>query len=215
MAIALCKLGQPDLDLQREFRQPISMGGWAQVIRDMCRSCDWPSGNPIGRALRFSLFRPNGKPTPTGRYILEEFINLRNRERGHASSLPDEAYESLHLRHTTEIHDALESCGHLMYPLVRVESVDVTTEPLSYDIRLLVGPPPLTTTRRIQAATRVQPGTTCVWDRGEVLLNLDDLVIYRTCPTCNVEHTFLLEQWTDNTKYYRAYVGNHRFRKTE
>ena len=215
MTLALCKSSQPNLDLQSEFRRPVSLGGWAELIREKCSSCDVFSDHPIGRVLRASLFRPNGRPTPTGRYIMEEFINLRNRERGHASSLPEEAYESLHLRHTTEIHDALESCAYLMYPLVRVESVDVVTEPLSYDVRLLIGPPPLTAIRRIQSPTRVQPGMTCVWDRGEVLLNLDDLVIYRACPVCNVEHTFFLEQWADNTRHYRAYAGNHRFRESQ
>ena len=211
VAMALCRLSEDDLDVQREFRQPISLGRWAELVRDLCNSGGM-SYTAIGRDLKSSLFRLNGRPTPTGRYWLEEFINLRNRERGHGSSLPDQAYEALHLRHVIEVYDALEACSYLKYPLVRVESVDVVTKPITYDIRLLVGPPPLTITKRIQSVTHVRLGATCVWDRDETLVDLGELLIYRSCPTCSIEHTFFLEKWTDNTRFYRAYLGNHRFR---
>ena len=210
MVIALCRAGGRNFDIEHEYRQPLSFGDLAALIREMLASPEYPD-YPIARALKSSLLRANGRLTPPGRYLLEEFIAARNRERGYASSLPDQAYEALYLRHATPLHDALGSFGHLTYPLVKIESVDVVTEPFSYDVRLLVGPPSFTSTERIQAHSRVSPGTTCVWDRDGMLLDLLDLVVYRSCPTCNLEHTFFLERCSERTKLYHAYLGNHRF----
>ena len=211
MAIALCKSGGHEFDPGNEFRQPPPLGRWAELTRNHLLDCNGLPDNPISQAMKSSLWRPNSRFTPAGRYLLEEFIGIRNRERGHASSLPDQAYEARHLRHSTGLLDALSSLTYLSYPLVRIESIDIQTDPYSYDIRLLVGPPPLTSTERIQAATRLSPGAVCVWDRVDTLLDLGGLVIYRSCPTCNLEHTFFLERWANNRRRYHSYFGNHRF----
>ena len=214
VAMALLLQSGSAIDLKAEFKQPIPLGLWAGHLRKL-RDDSAATDNLIGKELVTSLFKSNGKPTPTGRFWMDEFLNLRNSERGHGSSLPDEAYEALHLRHSSEIYHALESCSYLKYPLVRVESVDISSEPFNYDLRLLIGPPPITITKRIHSTSRVRLGSTCVWDRREMLLYLEDLIIYRNCPTCNVEHTFLLEEWDDSTKKYRAYIGNHRYSQRE
>ena len=210
MAIALCKSGGHGFDPSQELRQPLSLGRWAELTRTMLGWHGLPD-NPISQAMKSSLWRPNGRFTPSGRYFLEEFISIRNSQRGHASSLPDEAYGALHLRYSAELLDALSSFTYLTYPLVRIESVDIQTDPFSYDIRLLVGPPPLTSTERIQAALRLPTGAVCVWDRADTLLDLGGLIIYRSCPTCNLEHTFFLERLESNAKRYHSYFGNHRF----
>ena len=209
-ALAICKtLGH--LDIRKEFTQPISFGHWAGLIRDMVNREGF-TDTIIGKALRSSLVRPNGKPTTAARYLLDEFINLRNHERGHTASLPDQAYDALVMRHASNFYDVFESLAYLRHPLARVESVDVVADPISYDIRLLTGPPPLTETQRVQSSSRLNLEAVCVWDGVEGLLDLGDLLVYRSCPTCNLEHTFFLERWTDDVKYYHAYLGNHRFR---
>lgn len=213
IAIALLVSAGQRFDISECFKQPVTLGRWAQIIRDIVK-CEWLEDTAIGHAVKSSLVRPNGRPTPTGLYLFDEFINLRNEERGHASSLPDSSYERLHLRHENELHDALGCCTYLTYPLVKVESVDVATDPFTYDVRLLVGPPPLTSRERVQAATRVRPGATCVWDGSGTLLDLMDIVVYRSCPTCDLEHTFFLERWAGTSKHYHAYFGNHRFAET-
>jgi hypothetical protein len=212
MAIALSITAGRPFDLAETFRQPPSLGRWAQIIRESLRWQTFPN-TLIANALKSSLMRPNGQSTPAGRYLLDEFVNVRNTERGHASSLPDAAYERLHLRHATELHDALGACKHITYPLVRIESVDVVTEPFSYDVRLLVGPPPLTRTERIQAETRIRQGSACGWDRSDTLLDLGEIVIYRTCPVCNLAHSFFLERMDENYRHYHSYVGNHRLKE--
>ena len=210
MAIALAKSGGHEFDPAQEFRQPLSLGRWAELTRNLL-AWDGLPDNAISQAMKSSISRPNGRFTPSGRYLLEEFISIRNSQRGHGSSLPDEAYGTLHLRHSTGLLDALRSFTYLTYPLVRIESVDIVTEPFSYDVRLLVGPPPLTSTERIQSAVRLPMGAVCVWDQVDTLLDLGGLVIYRNCPTCNLEHTFFLERWESNAKRYHSYFGNHRF----
>lgn len=212
IAIALCAIGGRPVNLREALKQPISLGKWVEIIRDSLTWEGFPS-TTIGQALKSAFYRQNGTPTPTGRYLLDEFINLRNSERGHGSSLPDESYERIHLRHKTEFHDALESCTHLTFPLVRVETVDVAASDFSYDIRLLVGLPPFSSTERIQSTSRVRVGTTCVWDGAETLLDLGEAIVYRSCPVCDVEHTFFLERWTAKMKWYHAYLGNHRFKE--
>ncbi len=210
MVIALCKSGGREFDPAQEFRQPLSLGRWADLIRSLLAWEGLPD-NSISQAMKSSILRPNGRFTPSGRYLLDEFIAIRNRERGHGSSLPDEAYGTLRLRHSAELLDALRSFTYLAYPLVRIESVNIVTDPFSYDVRLLVGPPPLTSTERIQSAIRLPMGAVCVWDQVDGLLDLGGLVTYRSCPICNLEHTFFLERWDNNARHYHSYFGNHRY----
>ena len=208
--IALCKSAGREFDLAQEFRQPISLGRLAELIRTLV-AWDGLPDDSIGQALKSSLLRPNGKLTPSSRYLLEEFINIRNTQRGHGSSLPDEAYSALRLRHSGQLLDALQTFTFLTFPLVKIESVDFMNYPLNYDVRILMGPPVLTSTERIESGNRLVTGAVCVWDQNDGLIDLGETVAYRSCPTCSLEHTFFLERWDNNTRHYHSYFGNHRF----
>ncbi len=208
--IALCRSAGHEFNPAQEFRQPMSLGRWAELIKTLLAWEGLPDDS-IGQALKSSILRPNGRFTPSGRYLFEEFVSIRNTQRGHGSSLPDEAYSALRLRHSRELLDSLQSFTFLTFPLVKTESVDIVTDPPNYDVRLLMGPPPLTSTERILSAVRLPMGTVCVWNRDDRLLDLGGLLVYRSCPTCNLEHTFFLERWDDGKRHYHSYFGNHRF----
>ncbi len=209
IAIGLHRLADNDFDIQNEFRKPPSLGTWLDILWKLLQSGEI-TDNSVAKALKNSFIKPNGKPTPIGRFFLEEFVSIRNEQRGHASSLPDEAYERLHLRHSSVVHDALENCAHMHIPLIRIESVDVATEPISYDIRHLVGPPPLTRTERIQSINKLSLNSLYIWDNEDIFVDLSNLLIYKSCPVCNLTHTFFLEKSDNRFLYYHSYFGNHR-----
>lgn len=210
MAISLLVMAGNTYDIAKEFKQPPSLGRLVEILHDILYSGKLPD-NTIARALKSSVIKPNGKMTPTGRFFLEEFTNIRNLMRGHSASLPNGAYEAPYLRHSDELHDALGDCQHLQFPLVLIESANPVTEQIDYDIRFLVGPPPFTQVERIHTESRLRLNELYVWDRGENFLDLNDLLICRTCPECKLNHTFFLEKMTSKTLYYHSYFGNHRF----
>lgn len=74
--------GGPQAEVVMEmFRQPPTLGILAEELRkilDDQSNAVWPLD-----ILRPVFRKPNNKPTPTARYLFEEFIHLRNHERGH------------------------------------------------------------------------------------------------------------------------------------
>jgi len=210
IAISLLVMAGNTYDIAKEFRQPPSLGRLVEILRDILYSGKLPD-NTIAKALKSSVIKPNGKMTPAGRFFLEEFTNIRNLMRAHSASLPNGAYEAPYLRHSHELHDALGDCQHLQFPLILIESANPVTEQIDYDIRFLVGPSaPFTQVERIHTESRLRLNGLYVWDRGENFLDLNDLLIYRICPACNLNHTFFLEKMTRKTLYYHSYFGNHR-----
>jgi len=211
IAIGLFRMTGQNFDIPEEFKQPPSIGKWAETLRNIVNALS--PDNTISESLKSSLMKANVKLSPAGRFFIEEFTNIRNEQRGHTAALPDSAYEQLHLRHSTVVHDAFDSCTYLHYPLLCVESAaDVATDPISYDVRHLVGPAPLTHIERIHSSSKLRLGGVYVWDKSECLVDLCDLVVYKTCPTCNLPHTFFLEKIVSKSRHYHSYFGNHRFK---
>ncbi len=210
--IALSKANGYNFDIQQEFRQPPTLGRQAEIIRQLLIRPGFPD-DAISQSIQSSLLRTNGKFTPPARYLFNDFIALRNDHRGHGASLPADAYRRLHLQNNTLVHDALKSFEYLSYSLVRIESVDVATDPFTFDVRIIIGPSIYNPSERIQSMSRVGLDRTCLWDQEESLVDLNDLIVYRTCDTCSIEHTFFLDRWTPNYKEYHAYMGNHRIKE--
>jgi len=209
MAISLLVMAGSTYDIAGEFKKPPPLGRLVELLREILYSGKLPD-NSVAAALHSSVIKPNGKMTPAGRFFLEEFPNIRNKTRGHSASLPDGAYEEPYLRHSGELHDALEDCEHLKLPLILIESANPATEQIEYDVRFLVGPPPFPQVERICTESRLRLNGLYVWDKGESFLDLNGLLIYKTCPVCNLNHTFFLERLTSKTAYYRSYLGDHR-----
>ena len=209
VAASIQRLDNSEFDVTKDFRQPPSIGIFVKLLRDLLQSrsvCE----NPIGKTLQLSFLQENGKLTQAGRFFLDEYTNLRNITRGHSSSLPDGAYETPYLRHAAELHDALERCPHIRFPLVQIQSANPVSDQISYDIRLLTGPPPFTKTERIQTESRLRLGGLYVWDGADIFVDLMNFLICRACPVCNLDHTFFLEQTTSKEDKYHSYFGSHR-----
>ena len=86
------------------------------------------------------MFRkPNGKPTSVARYLLDEFITLRNDARGHSSQQSAGYYEGLYLKNHLIIQDCIRSCTFLSLPLVYVHSTDDALGRYSYGVTTLPG----------------------------------------------------------------------------
>ena len=213
LALALISHENQDIKINEYFTQPLTLGGWAKLLRDIMVNVTIP-GDGIAVDLKSSLTRSNGRPTQAARYLFAEFINLRNEYRGHTSALTEEVYKRLHLQHSGTLHDTFNSLTFLKYPLVRVESVIMETHGFSYDVRILVGPAPIGRIVRIYSENRINAGTTCLWDESnQELIYFRKTVIHCSCPECNLEHTFFLERSTPEYFLYHSYSGNHRFRK--
>lgn len=193
--------------------QAIALGTWAVAVRNSIASIMKKQPNvaiAIQQSLLESLLRANGKATSAGRFVLSELIEVRNVERGHTSARPEGVYEELYQRHASTLHDSLAAFKFLRFPMVRIEDVDVVGKHLRYGIRVLMGPSPIGRIEHIVSPVRVPKGETCVWDGNETLISLGEVVSFRLCDECGLEHTFFLDQATpEKTKYY-SYMGSHR-----
>jgi len=206
---ALCHAQPASEQAATEFlRQPAPLGGWITSLRNTLND---PAVNtwPI-EILRGIFRRPNTKPTDTARYLFDEFVRIRNRERGHGSQQPDGYYEDLYRNNYMSVHDCVRASTHVRLPLVYLHAVDHREGRYAYKVTLLMGVSPATLSEPIHTSIRVPVRSTCLWDRGAFLLPLNDFLVHQYCRTCYMEHSFFSERITAEQVAFHSYIGNHR-----
>ena len=190
------------------FKQPPTLGKLSEGLRrvlDDPASTEWPI-DLIRKAFR----KPNNKPTSIARYLADEFISIRNTERGHGAFQSEGHYEGLYHRNHLTVHDCVGECKHVNLPLVHVHAVDHERGRYSYKATLLMGGAPVRMPEPIVTAAKVRVGSTCLWDGKARLLVLDDFVAYKYCRICGLEHVFFAERITNKKVSFHSYFGNHR-----
>src|SRR5262249_51214468 len=145
-----------------------------------------------------------------GRYLLDEFVAIRNRDRGHASAQHEGAYDSLCKSVEPALMDGLIHCEHVHLHCVRVESVDVgNPDWFTYTVAPLRGVAP-SAPLPVLSTDRIRVGAVCVWDGAMRLVSLSPWVEYRVCAVCGLEHTFFVEKADAQTFALHSYAANHR-----
>lgn len=190
------------------FKQPPTLGKIAGELRDVLNKTpqiDWPL-DVVSTTFR----RTNKKPTSTARYLLDEFISIRNDERGHGAHQPEGYYESLYLKNSLIIQDCVAASMYIQLPLVHVHAVDHYNGQYSYRVTLLMGAAARLLAEPILTTEKVRVGSTCLWDRGLRLFPLREFLMYRYCSVCTTEHVFFAERITDDSIFLHSYIGNHR-----
>jgi len=162
--------------------------------------------NLVAAALR----RPNGRPTSEARYILDEFISIRNSERGHGTYQPDGYYEELYLKNRSVIEDFVLSSDLFSTTLVHINSVDHYGSQYSYRATRLMGAAPIEMPEPIISPTRIRLHSTCLWDRASSIFALDEFIVFRFCRQCSSEHTFFADQMTNDKVVLQSYPGSHK-----
>lgn len=204
--------GKDISEIRRMLAIKPSLGVWSSAGREALQIIA-PDGSAISNSIISALFRSNRKPTAPNRFIFEELVNLRNKERGHGSAQPEGVYENLYFRYHSTINDTLASCLYLKFPLVRIESLDFADRELEYKAIALMGPSPIGYLLTISSDSRLSIGTTCIWDEEHTrLIPLGDLFAYRLCD-CGGEHSFFLDEWADGRRAYHSYTANHRIQE--
>jgi hypothetical protein len=199
----------PKIDISALYGPPIPLGIWARIVQDSYPALT-AAGTPGSIFVRDHIFRRDRSLLPSAKLLLSEFVTVRNRERGHGTTHPEGIYEDLYRRHAIAIHDAIRAMDFYQIPFVRIEQINIIESTMRYDLRLLMGPFPMSRVERLESSAMVPKGEVCIWDREKSLLGLKGLVIYRACPVCNLEHTFFLEQVSGGRARYHTYTGNHR-----
>jgi hypothetical protein len=197
-------------EIMELFKQPPTLGKIAGMLRKIMQRAN--SGNadwPLDSVLQ-TFQRPNGKPTPTGRYLLDGFVSLRNAERGHGAHQPIGYYEDLYNKNHVIVEDCVTSSRFISIPLVLVHSVDHSGGQFAYRVSRLIGVTAIATPEVIVSPSVVRIGSMCLWDGRTLLLQLDDFVVYRYCSTCNADHVFYADSIVDQKVSLHSYVGNHR-----
>jgi hypothetical protein len=195
-------------EVMKLFKQPPTLGKIAGGLRDILNKTpqiDWPL-DVVSATFR----RPNKKPTSKARYLLDEFISIRNDERGHGAHQPEGYYESLYLKNSLIIQDCVTASTYIQLPLVHVHAVDHHNGQYSYKVTLLMGGAASRMAEPILTMEKVRAGSTCLWDRGLRLFPLREFLMYRYCNICTTEHIFFAEQITDDSIFLHSYIGNHR-----
>jgi len=196
-------------DIVELFRRPPSLGKIVERLRkildDSSSRALWPM-TLVTDALR----RANGKQTSAARYLFEEFIAIRNSERGHGTHQPEGYYEELYLKNRYILEDFVLSSDLLSTTLVYIHSVDHYGEQYSYKVTRLMGAVPIDIPDPIISPTKVRMHSTCVWDGAARLLALAEFVVYRFCKQCCSEHTFFADHMTPDRVFLQSYPGSHR-----
>jgi hypothetical protein len=195
-------------EIMEMFKQPPTLGKLAEALRkilDDQTHTEWPMD-----ILRTAFRKPNDKPTPAARYLFDDFIKLRNDERGHGAQQPEGHYEGLYLRNHLILHDSVRNCKHVQIPLVYIHAVDHVREQYSYKTTILMGAVATRSPESIETPVKLRVGSACVWDHGVHLLPLQEFVIYSYCTTCALEHVFFAERITKERVFYHSYFGSHR-----
>ncbi len=146
------------------FNQPPTLGKIAGGLRDVLNETpeiDWPVD-----IVNATFRKANKKPTPTARYLLDEFISIRNDERGHGAQQPEGYYESLYLKNSLIIQDCVAASSFIQLPLLHVHAVDHHNGQYSYKVTLLMGAAARRMAEPIVTTEKVRTGSTCLWDRG-------------------------------------------------
>jgi hypothetical protein len=211
LVLGLAKSEDPEsIDLPMLFNPAPSLGKVAGMCRDKLPDI---GHSDLAESLRSSLVRSNQKLKPHARYLFEEFVRVRNDEKGHGSTRPEGAYETLYLRHQSNVHDAIQAMQFLKNLLVRVEAMDVRAGRFVYDARLLMGPSAHGKLMKISTDDQIAVGTTCVLTSGGELVPLLGTVSRRLCKVCQLEHTFLLDKDDGKERKYMSFVGSHKIRE--
>lgn len=198
-------------EILRAFLKPPSLG----ILAGELRKClDGPTTAWPLDIIR-SDYRKDGSKTPLERYLLEEFLKLRNDEKGHGSSQPEGYYEDLFLKNRLIVEDILKACVHLSIPLVNLGPADARDSGYVHSARLLMGLAPTAIREDIKAETPIPKGATCLWPANgqDGVISIDQFVSYLYCSVCNREHMFFAERIKGNEVSYFAPVGNHRLKK--
>lgn len=191
------------------FKKPPSLGKLVEQLRNILDDTTSPAVWPLN--LVFETFRkPNGKQTPAARYFLDEFITIRNSERGHGTQQPEGYYEGLYLKNRSIIEDFVLSSVLLSTTLIYIHGIDHYHDQYSYTITQLMGPVPIQAADPIISPIKVRMHSTCLWDRGSSLLPLDDFVVYRFCGQCKSEHIFFADCITSDKIQLQSYPGSHK-----
>jgi len=185
-----------------------SLGTIASGLR---KSISGPGSNEWPLSVMRDVFqRANGKPTATARYLLDEFIALRNSDRGHGVYLADGYYEDLFLRNSTQVQDCVGASAHILLTLVRVEDMKGAGAKYAYNATKLMGSTPTLFQQPLISSSTLTVGGTYLWHQPEHFLSVEPFVTYRYCTVCRQEHIFFAERITANTISYHSPVSNHR-----
>jgi hypothetical protein len=190
------------------FAKPPTLGKLVEAVRSAIEADDgrrWPITD-----VRSALRRPNGKPTPAARFILDEFVTIRNRDRGHGTQRPEGYYESVYLKNYLVVADCVQTLSYLRLPLVHIGTMNHANTAFRYGGMYLMGSAPVRTSQPIESAERVDIGATCLSDGSKDLLPLDRFLSFRYCDTCNLEHVFFAEKVESGKRHLISYTGSHR-----
>jgi hypothetical protein len=190
------------------FEAKPTLGKFVEALREVLNDKDlttWPID-----ILRGAFREGKTRPSATARYLFDDFVSLRNRERGHASHQSEGYYEGLYLQNHLIVLDCVAACAHTRLPLLRIHNLNHAGDRFVYQASLLMGPAATRLEDHVVTHDRVAVGATCIWDRGERLLSLREFLAYRYCPICSLEHVFFCERLAKDAVGYHSYVGNHR-----
>ena len=191
------------------FKRPPTLGKIVERLRKILADSSAPTMWPMN-LVNEAFYRQNGKQTPAARYLFEEFIAIRNSERGHGAQQPEGYYEERYVKNRSILEDIALSTDLFSASLVHVHSIDHHIEQYSYKVTRLMGAFPIGIAEPIITPKKVRMHSTCLWDKAERLLPLDDFVVYRFCKHCSTEHTFFADSITDNLVNLQSYPGSHR-----
>jgi hypothetical protein len=200
--------GGPAQHVFSMFLAPPSLGSLAAGLRknfDGQIAQDWPVS-----IIRNTFRRSNGKPTSTARYLLDEFIRLRNADKGHGAYQSEGYYEDLYGRNSVNVQDCITASEHLQIQLVRINDMDSAGDKFAYSATRLMGATPLPIRAALISPVKLKVGATYLWDQKDRFLPLDVFVTYRHCSECGQEHIFFAERITAEEISYHSTSSNHR-----
>ena len=187
-----------------------TLGVWVGILRENIRKL-----RHFDPALVDPLVDWNGKRPALGRYLFEQLPPIRNKY-VHGSTPPDDAFLDL-------LPTVLEPLSQLAHSFASLTSYRLVA-PVRFDwgegdivryvFRTLQGPFAVFPTSIGEATQRLYTKHVYLGNPGKELesspwLELDPLVLFAVCPTCQRDDVFFYDQSSGEGLEYRSFVSGH------
>ncbi|MCH8993423.1 MAG: hypothetical protein IH959_00440 [Chloroflexi bacterium] len=197
--------------VRNEFGKPKpTIGDYVSLVRRRLEAVRGFLPNTIG-----ALQSKSGKRSGLGRFLFDDFANMRNRLHGHASvPMPSSAYVGPYQELREHIDVLLDVLGEdtRRLPLVVRTDMDFVQGSSSFDYTLTelwgasVGLP----RQRVVSADRLESDTVYLWNaKTNDFVLMDPLVRYLTCPQCGFEEAFVLDHFDPEKAKWISFRANH------
>lgn len=155
-----------------------------------------------------------GKKSGLGRFLFDDFTNMRNRLHAHGGvPMPESSYVEPYQELREHLEAFLKVLGddtHFLPLIVRTDMDFADGSSYAYTVRELRGASVGLPSQKLTTPHRLDSDTVYLWAvKAAEFIAMDPLVRYATCPQCGFEEAFLLDHFDPKRPRWVSPRANH------